>query len=233
MQVQGLAHQPGSAPDQAGPGARRPWSGPGLVLSPVGRGRAGTVAHPGSAPDRAGPGAHWPGSADTGTHPGGAPGRAVAVAVAVAVSLPPMPCRAHQHHPGNPPTQSQGLASVGRCLCARRPCRAHPSGAPGRGKDRGRGGAGIGCPTRARHQIEGASRLQIAPPNRPPICTDSFALFAPASGSSCFLPGTPGTNAKTARNPLSALNKTVPGRDGDKRLFAGDSRGQMAKKRKG
>ncbi len=43
------------------------------------------------------------------------------------------------------------------------------------------------------------------------------------SGCDCFLPGTPGTNGKTARNPLSSLNKVVPGSTGDKRQSAGDT----------
>ena len=44
-----------------------------------------------------------------------------------------------------------------------------------------------------------------------------------SSGCDCFLPGTPGTNGRTARKSLSALRKTVPGSTGDKRKFAGDT----------
>ena len=51
------------------------------------------------------------------------------------------------------------------------------------------------------------------------------------SGCDCFLPGTPGTNGKTARKSLSALRKTVPGSTGDKRKFAGDTGDKRIRRR--
>ena len=55
---------------------------------------------------------------------------------------------------------------------------------------------------------------------QPPL---ALPIQACEPGSPSFLPGTPGTQPKSTRNPLSSLNKNVPGKHRGHAIFTGDT----------
>ena len=70
-------------------------------------------------------------------------------------------------------------------------------------------------------------RIRHTSPNR---LTIGHFRACHALGSHSFLAGTTGTNHKTAPNPLSPLNKSVPVGRGDKLSLSGDSGDKSGKK---